>query len=102
MGQMAILLPSSTGPADDAQFVGEVVQVLHRAVRVLDVDFWRVDTVVIRADEEVVIPIYVAEHLFENDWRPEVGQYVTGSLWLQVYATERVAPAADLVSESEG
>ena len=86
MGQMAILLPSSTGPADDAQFVGEVVQVTPRAVRVLDVDFWRVDMVVIRADEDVVIPIYVAENLFENDWRPEVGQYVTGSLWLQAYA----------------
>ncbi|PUE45231.1 hypothetical protein B9Z47_16525 [Limnohabitans sp. 2KL-1] len=86
LGQMAVLLPSSTGPADDAQYVGEVVQVTPRAVRVLDVDFWRVDTVVIRAEEDVVIPIYVAEHLFENDWRPEVGQYVTGSLWLQAYA----------------
>jgi hypothetical protein len=101
MGQMAILLPSSTGPADDAQFVGEVVQVTPRAVRMLDVDFWRVDTVVIRADEEVVIPIYVAEHLFENDWRPEVGQYVTGSLWLQAYATERMYDPAKLVTVSE-
>lgn len=89
MGQMAILLPSSTGPADDAQYVGEVVQVTPRAVRVLDVDFWRVDTVVIRADEDVVIPIYVAEHAFDGAWRPEVGQYVTGSLWLQAYAQGR-------------
>ena len=55
-------------------------------MRVLDVDFWRVDTVVIRADEDVVIPIYVAEHAFEGDWRPEAGQYVTGSLGLQAYA----------------
>lgn len=86
LGQMAVLLPSSTGPADDVQFVGEVVQVTPRAVRVLDVEFWRVDTVVIRADEDVAVPIYVAEHAFEGDWRPEVGQYVTGSLWLQAYA----------------
>jgi len=86
LGQMAVLLPSSTGPADDAQFVGEVVQVTPRAERVLDVEFWRVDTVVIRADEDVAVPIYVAEHAFEGDWRPEVGQYVTGSLWLQAYA----------------
>ena len=43
-------------------------------------------SVVIRAEEDVVIPIYVAEHAFEGDWRPEVGQYVTGSLWLQAYA----------------
>lgn len=95
LGQMAVLLPSSTGPADDAQFVGEVVQVTPRAVRVLDVDFWRVDTVVIRADEDVVIPIYVAEHLFENDWHPEVGQYVTGSLWLQAYASGHAETEVD-------
>jgi hypothetical protein len=94
MGQMAILLPSSTGPADDAQYVGEVVQVTPRAVRVLDVEFWRVDTVLIRADEDVVIPIYVAEHAFEGDWRPEVGQYVTGSLWLQAYALGRAESEA--------
>jgi hypothetical protein len=87
MGQMAFLLPSSTGPADDAQFMGEVVQVTPRAVQVLDVDFWRVDTIVIRSDKDVRIPIYVAEHAFEGDWRPEVGQYVTGSLWLQAHAT---------------
>jgi hypothetical protein len=40
----------------------------------------------IRADEDVVIPIDVAEHAFEGDWRPEAGQYVTGSLGLQAYA----------------
>lgn len=89
MGQMAALMASSEGPADDADFVGEVMQVTPRAVRMLDVDFWRVDTVVIRADEDLVLPIYVAEHVFEGDWRPEVGQYVCGSLWLQAYALGR-------------
>jgi hypothetical protein len=43
-------------------------------------------TASIRADEDVVIPIDVAVHAFEGDWRPEAGQYVTGSLWLQAYA----------------
>ena len=43
-------------------------------------------SVVIRADEDVVIPIDVAEHAFEGGWRPEAGQYVTGSLGLQAYA----------------
>lgn len=91
MGQMAALLPSSSGPADDAQFQGEVVRITPRAVRMLDVDFWRVDTVVMRADEDLVLPIYVAERLFEGDWRPQVGQYVSGTLWLQAYATSRLA-----------
>ncbi len=86
MGEMAALLPSSSGPADDAQFQGEVVRVTPRAVRILDVDFWRVDTVVMRADEDLILPIYVAERLFEGEWRPQVGKYVSGTLWLQGYA----------------
>lgn len=89
MGEMAALLPSSSGPADDAQFQGEVVRVTPRAVRMLDVDLWRVDTIVMRADEDLALPIYVAERLFEGDWRPQVGQYVSGTLWLQAYATNR-------------
>lgn len=89
MGEMAALLPSSSGPADDAQFQGEVVRVTPRAVRMMDVDFWRVDTVVMRADEDLILPIYVAERLFEGKWRPQVGQYVSGTLWLQAYATNR-------------
>lgn len=90
MGRLAALMPSSNGPADDAQFIGEVVHVEPRALRLMDVDFWRVDTVVIRADENLIVPIYVAEHLFADSWRPEVGQYVTGSLWLQTHVTARV------------
>ena len=90
LGEMAALLPSSSGPADDAQFQGEVVRVTPRAVRILDVDFWRVDTVVMRADEDLILPIYVAERLFEGEWRPQVGQYVSGTLWLQAYATSRL------------
>lgn len=50
MSTAAILLPSSSGPEDDAQFQGEVVAVTPRAIRMLEVDFWRVDTVVLRAD----------------------------------------------------
>lgn len=90
MGQMAALLPSSSGPADDAQFQGEVVRITPRAVRILDSAFWRVDTVVMRADDKLTLPIYVAERLFEGDWRPRVGQYVRGTLWLQAYATGRL------------
>lgn len=90
MSEMAALLPSSSGPADDARFQGEVVRVTPRAVRMLEVDFWRVDTVVMRANEDLVLPIYVAEHLFEGEWRPEVGQYVSGAVWMQAYATDQL------------
>lgn len=90
MAELAALMPSISGPADDAQFQGEVVRVTPHAVRMLDVNFWRVDTVVMRADEDLVLPIYVAERLFEGDWRPQVGQYVCGTLWLQAYATHRL------------
>lgn len=91
MDEMAVLLPASSGPADDAQFQGQVVHVTPRATQVLDVAFWRVDTIVMRADEDLVLPIYVAERLFEDGWRPQVGQYVSGTLWLQAYATGRLA-----------
>ena len=49
--------------------------------------FWRVDVTLI-SDEEanLTVPIYVAEKLFEGDWRPSVGKYVTGNLWMQAYA----------------
>lgn len=89
MSDLAAMMPSSTGPADDAMYRGQVISVVPRAVRMLDVDFWRVDTLVTRADEDLVLPIYVAESLFGGEWRPQVGQYVTGSLWLQAYATHR-------------
>lgn len=91
MSEMAALMPVSSGPSDDAWFQGEVVRVTPHAVRTLDVDFWRIDAVVMRADEDLVLPIYVAEHLFDGDWRPEVGQYVSGLLWLQAYAAEQPA-----------
>lgn len=90
MSEAAVLLPASSGPEEDAQFQGEVVAVTPQAVRMLGVDFWRVDTIVMRTDEDLVLPIYVAEHLFEGDWRPQVGQYVSGALWMQAYATNRL------------
>ena len=37
--------------------------------------------------------IYVAERLFADNWRPEVGQYVEGSLWMQAHALGRTARA---------
>ncbi len=48
------------------------------------------NTVVMRADEDLILPIYVAERLFEGEWRPLVGQYVSGTPWLQAYATSRL------------
>jgi hypothetical protein len=91
MDEMAALLPNSNGPVDDAEFPGQVVRVVPRAVRILDMDFWRIDTVVIRPDDEAfILPIYVAERLFDGDWRPAVGEYVAGTLWMQGYAVARV------------
>jgi hypothetical protein len=79
-----------TGFSDDAGYMGEVVCVTPDAVRVLDTTFWRVDVALIRdEDANLIVPIYVAENLFEGDWRPSVGKYVTGSLWMQAYAKVR-------------
>jgi hypothetical protein len=66
-------------------FQGEVVGVAPRVVRMFNVDFSRADTIVICDTSEVVLPTYVEEHLFKDEWRPEVGQYVSGALWLKAH-----------------
>ncbi|WP_165107723.1 hypothetical protein [Caballeronia sp. SBC2] len=85
LDEMVTLLPASSGPSDDAQYRGQVVRVVPRAVRMLDVHFWQIDCVVMRDVEDLILPIYVAERLLGENWRPEVGQYVEGSLWMQAY-----------------
>jgi hypothetical protein len=83
-----MLVPSIKGFSDDALYLGEVVRVTPDAVRILDTGFWRVDVIVIRDDEAgtLTVPIYVAETLFEGEWRPGVGEHVTGNVWMQAYA----------------
>ena len=82
---MSMLWP--TGFADDAGYIGEVVYMMPDAVRMLDTSFWRVDvTLISDEDASFTAPLYVAENLFDGDWRPSVGEYVTGSLWMQAYA----------------
>jgi hypothetical protein len=72
---------------DDAGYMGEVVCVTPDAVRMLGTSFWRVDvTLIFREDENLAVPVYMAENLFEGDWRPSVGKYVTGTLWMQACA----------------
>lgn len=76
-----------TGFSDDAGYMGEVVCVTPEAVQMFDTFFWRVDVALVREEyANLTVPIYVAENLFEGDWRPIVGKYVTGSLWMQAYA----------------
>ena len=89
IGGGTVLLPSSNGFSDDALYLGEVVRVTADAARVLDTSFLRVDVVVIRSEElgTLTIPIYVSNNLFEGDWRPSVGEHVTGNVWMQAYVT---------------
>lgn len=85
-GQMAAYLPTSAGPADDFGYQGEVVRVVPQAHVLFGVTFWRVDVVVLRpGGVDLALPFYVAAHLFPAEWRPQSGEYVTGSAWLQGY-----------------
>jgi hypothetical protein len=82
---MKILWP--TGFSGDSGYMGEIVCLTPDAVRMLGTSFWRVDvTLVSCEDENLTVPIYVAENLFAGDWRPSVGKYVAGNLWMQAYA----------------
>ena len=76
-----------TGFSDDSGYLGEVVCVTPGAVRLFDTTFWCIDVKLISDDEgDLIVPIYVSECLFEGDWRPSVGIFVTGTLWMQAYA----------------
>lgn len=75
--------------ADDAQFAGEVVRVIPDDIILCDVSFWRVDVNVgIFEDEDetgFIIPFYITEKQFEEKWRPEVGEWVSGNSWINGY-----------------
>jgi hypothetical protein len=82
---MTILWPA--GFYDDSGYMGKVACLTPDAVRMLDTSFWRVDVTLFSCeDENLRLPIYVPENLFEGDWRPSAGTYVTGNLWMQAYA----------------
>lgn len=88
IGGGTALLPSSNGFSDDALYLGEIVCVTPDAAKVLNTSFWRVDVVVLQSEEvgTLIIPIYLSEQLLQGDWRPSVGEQVTGNAWLQTYA----------------
>ena len=71
--------------ADDAQFAGKVIQVIPNDTVLFDVSFWRVDVQIgnFEDDEETafIVPIYTTENCFGNDWRPKVGEYISGNGW---------------------
>jgi len=49
------------------------------------------DTAVMREDEGVVLPIYVAAPLFEDRGRPQVREHTPGTLRLRTDATSRMS-----------
>ena len=44
------------------------------------------DVTLVHDDRDFTLPLYVAESRFKGSWRPAVGEYVEGSLWMQAYA----------------
>lgn len=92
LSHMTMLMPASEGPVDDAGYMGEVIAVTPDALHILGGVLWRVDTVVMEPEgDRVVVPIYVAERLFSDDWRPQIGEFVTGNVWMQAYPLRRAA-----------
>jgi len=91
IGGGTILFPCSNGFSDDTLYMGEVIQVTTNAANILGTSFWRVDVIVVRSEEvgSLTIPIYVSENLFDGDWRPTIGEQVTGNVWLQAYVKAR-------------
>jgi hypothetical protein len=86
-GEMTLLMAASDSQFDDdAFYMGKVISVTGPS-SLFDTKFWRVDIALFLSEKgpSITVPVYVAEHSFEGDWRPSVGQFVTGVLWLQLY-----------------
>lgn len=84
MAEMCAYLPCYGGVADDAEFRGEIVNVVPACFRLFNVSFWKVDIVVTRIDEEaIIIPFYIAEDSIPDHWQPKVGDYAQGMCWVQ-------------------
>lgn len=87
--QGSFLLPNTDGPADDANYQGEVKAVVPNVYRLFGIPVWRVDVVVAKPDEQdLLLPIFVTELSFEDAWRPSPGEYVSGSAWIQGWMVE--------------
>ncbi len=82
---MAALVPASAGPACHSEFRGTVVSVTPDSVSIIGVRLWRVDILVIRAESDVVLPVYVSPRAFNGDWRPAAGDNVEGVAWINAY-----------------
>lgn len=90
MAKLCTVMPAESGPADDHTYRGEVRKVHPRIFTLYGMPVWRVDVTLVRQDTDFTLPVYVAEKLFDSQWRPKPGEYVEGALWMQAYASERV------------
>lgn len=94
MQDACMLIPRGWGGGDEFSFQGCVADVKPRIFELYGMPLWRVDVTVIRGDEDFNLPMYVAESVFEDAWRPAIGDMVEGAFWLQVHATGiAVSPA---------
>lgn len=86
MSRMCMFMPDFDGVGDEAGFRGEVMRVAPDVHILFGVKFWRVEVIVVRdVDQDFLLPFFVADHLFQDGWRPSVGDYVEGEAWIQGY-----------------
>lgn len=87
---LSALMPLPEALPDDMGFQGEVIAVTPDAVTVLGERLWRVDIRVagLAGGLDLVLPVHVSAAGFAGDWRPDAGDVVSGSLWLQTRLVE--------------
>lgn len=79
----ALLLPISDWDIDDYRFQAPMKSV-EAFSDFLGQDGWRVRATVMRPnDEDADLDIWITKHVWKGDSAPEVGQDISGSLWLQ-------------------
>ena len=75
------LFPCAGGPPDEYEFLGPVETL--DVVRAWGQTFHRMDITLMCKGEPFTLPVYAADHVLDEGYRPWVGDIVQGRLWLQ-------------------
>ena len=78
---MACLFPCKGGNPDEFEFQGPVESL--DVLGAWDETIYRMDITVMRDEEPFTIPIYAAQHVLPEGYRPKVGDDVRGRIWMQ-------------------
>ena len=89
MKQMTGMLSEN---GDEVLVMGKVVSFQEQYGQIADANLWRVEVEMqpLESDDvPFILPIYIDDSKFEGAWRPELGDYIISSVWMQASLLDR-------------